>query len=265
MRAKARRAVSVDEDNPYWMSFSDLMSGLLVIFILAALALILELTQTRQQVDEALKELQTAEKVRRNILDDIVDELKRQDIHIEVNENKSILRIPDSLAFASGRYEIPDDNKTQDTVNKIGLAIHRAILKERSGTLECSGASEEVRREHNCKPGYEYLDTVFIEGHTDSVNFNGLLGTGNWGLSAFRAISLWSHWSQELALTPSYQEMVNHDGLKLFSVSGYADSRRVDEEESTAQQRARNRRIDIRFTIRRPSDLDLENVLELAR
>ncbi|SDJ58170.1 Flagellar motor protein MotB [Ferrimonas sediminum] len=265
MRFSSRRTVTVDEDNPYWMSFSDLMSGLLVIFILAALALILELTQTRQQVDEALEELRTAEQVRRNILDDIVDELKRQDIHIEVNENKSILRIPDSLAFASGRYEIPDDQNTQDTVNKIGLAIHGAILKQRSGSVDCTTAEVSVQQEHDCKPGYEYLDTVFIEGHTDSMNFNGLLGTGNWGLSAFRAISLWSHWNQELELAPAYQEMINHDGQKLFSVSGYADSRRVNEVEDTAQQKAQNRRIDIRFTIRRPSDLDLENVLELAR
>ena len=34
-----------DEENPYWISFSDIMSGLLIVFILAALALILELME----------------------------------------------------------------------------------------------------------------------------------------------------------------------------------------------------------------------------
>lgn len=42
---------NIDEDNPYWVSFSDLMSGLLVIFILASVALIIELTQRTNDVE----------------------------------------------------------------------------------------------------------------------------------------------------------------------------------------------------------------------
>ena len=70
----------VDEENPYWISFSDLMSGLLVVFILAAVALIIELTQTQQKIEQDIQQLQNAEKARKDILYEIRNELARQNI-----------------------------------------------------------------------------------------------------------------------------------------------------------------------------------------
>ena len=52
MRWRTTRPVSVDEENPYWMSFSDIMSALLVIFILAAVILILQLMEKQKEIDE---------------------------------------------------------------------------------------------------------------------------------------------------------------------------------------------------------------------
>jgi preprotein translocase subunit YajC len=64
MRLASHTPTKVDEENPYWISFSDLMSALLVIFILAALALIIELTQKTESIDDSIKELQKGEQVR---------------------------------------------------------------------------------------------------------------------------------------------------------------------------------------------------------
>ena len=69
-RSKSR---NVDEENPYWVSFSDLMSALLVVFILAAVALIIELTQMKNKFDEDIDNLRNAEQARRDILHDIRD------------------------------------------------------------------------------------------------------------------------------------------------------------------------------------------------
>ena len=82
-----RGGAKVDEENPYWMSFSDLMSGLLVIFILAAVALIIELTQKSEKIDASIEELQKAEQARKDILTDIQDDLDKQNIHVEIVEN----------------------------------------------------------------------------------------------------------------------------------------------------------------------------------
>jgi len=240
MKLSRRHNISVDEDNPYWLSFSDVLSGLLVLFILASLALILELTETKEQVNEALNEIQQAEKARFNIIQQVQDELQKEGVLVEVIENHTVLRIPEKqLAFRTNSYKLPRDKKTQEIVQKIGIAIHKAILA------------------HN---GLNYLDTVFIEGHTDSRPSR--LNKGNWGLSAFRAISIWEFWNEKVHLAPEFNEMKNASGKALFSVSGYAATRRVTTIEETAEQRERNRRIDIRFTVKKPNSLELEMISE---
>lgn len=230
-RLSSRRNSNVDEENPYWMSFSDLMSALLVIFILATVALIIELTQKSEKIDASIQELQRAEEARRNILLDIKDDLAKQDIIVEIVENDTVLRIPEStLSFGSAKDTLPEDERTQTEVAAIGDALHKAITKEER---------------------WKYLDTVFVEGHTDSVDI-WYRGKGNWGLSTDRAVSIWKVWQEKNSLLPKLNELKNFNGQLLFSVSGYADTRRVDLVEKSEAQRARNRRIDIRFTVKKP-------------
>ncbi len=230
-RLSSRRNSNVDEENPYWMSFSDLMSALLVIFILATVALIIELTQKSEKIDASIQELQRAEEARRNILLDIKDDLAKQNIIVEIVENDTVLRIPEStLSFESAKDTLPEDERTQTEVAAIGDALHKAITKEER---------------------WKYLDTVFVEGHTDSEDI-WYRGKGNWGLSTDRAVSIWKIWQEKNSLLPKLNELKNFNGQLLFSVSGYADTRRVDLVEKSEAQRARNRRIDIRFTVKKP-------------
>lgn len=237
-----RGGSKVDEENPYWMSFSDLMSGLLVIFILAAVALIIELTQKSEKIDASIEELKKAEEARRNILIDIQEELAKQNIHVEIVENDTVLRIPEStLSFESAKDTLPEDDQTQEEVRAIGIALHKAIITNER---------------------WKYLDTVFVEGHTDSVDIY-YRGKRNWGLSADRAVSIWKLWQAEIPVEPKLNELQNFNGQLLFSVSGYADTRRVDLIEDTEEQRARNRRIDIRFTVKKPKLEDYEKAKDV--
>ena len=319
MRSLRTSSVRVDEENPYWVSFSDLMSGLLVIFILASVALIIQITEARvrfeqemsetkakfeqemletkakfeQEMSEArakfeqemlekreelkkeqdnvkslkaevsklkeelrlaqlkiqkdIDELKNAERARYEILRDVKQQLARQNIEIDIVDNDTVLRIPEStLTFAPNSYDLPRNQRLQKAVEAIGVALHAAVLKP------FSLKDRSVKR-------FEYLDTVFIEGHTDSRPTSRV--KGNWGLSAFRSISLWEFWQKTLTETPKLSEMENSKGQKLFSVSGYASSRRLQLEEETADQRRINRRIDIRFTVKRPTIADLEEIV----
>ena len=242
------REFRVDEENPYWITFSDLMSALLVIFILASVALIIDLADKSENIDKNIKELKNAEQARKDILHDIKDELAKQDIIVIIDINKSILRIPQTtLTFSPGSDLIPKSKEHRMSIIKIGIAIHRSINKQFD---QSDNGVKKIRS--------EYLDTVFIEGHTDSRRFGRY--KGNWGLSTFRAISLWEFWDEMLSVSPSFNEMVNSDGRKLFSVSGYASSRRIQLVEETEEQRKANRRIDIRFTIKRPSITKLKEI-----
>lgn len=240
MKLATRHHTKVDEENPYWISFSDLMSALLVIFILAAVALIIELTQRTQDIDAGIEELKKAEQARQDILNEVREDLAKQNIKVEIADNETVIRIPEeTLSFKSGEDLIPEG--MLDAVKHIGMVLHTAIMKN---------------------DRFSYLDTVFIEGHTDSepITRGKYWTKGNWGLSADRAITVWKLWKEDLILEPSLNELKNHSGEKLFSVSGYAATRRVELDESTPELRAKNRRIDIRFTVKRPSIEDLEKI-----
>lgn len=245
VRANGRR---VDEENPYWISFSDLMSALLVVFILAAVALIIELTETQKKIEQDIDKLKDAEQARRDILYEIRDELAKQNIEVMIVENDTVLRIPESsLAFASNSYDLPADKQVRASVLIIGRVLYVAI-------------NRPFRPNVTKKRRFDYLDTVFIEGHTDSVPTK--RKKGNWGLSTYRAISLWEYWREELKVSPSFSEMSNAFGDKLFSVSGYAATRRVNKVEETREDRRENRRIDIRFTVKRPQISELEDIVK---
>ncbi len=235
----AKKNGKVDEENPYWVSFSDLMSALLVIFLLAVVALIIELTQKTQAINSDIDDLRRAEQARQDILHEVKDELQQQNIIVEIADNDTVIRIPEkTLTFKSGKDNIPRD--MHYAVSMIGNALHAAILRDQR---------------------FKYLDTVFVEGHTDSdaIHYRGKM---NWGLSADRAISVWRIWNRETSLIPSFGSMQNAFGQKLFSVSGYAATRRIQLIEESDVQKAKNRRIDIRFTVKRPSISQLEGIIQ---
>ncbi|MEQ3694660.1 MAG: OmpA family protein [Thalassolituus sp.] len=238
MKIFRRESVSVDEENPYWMSFSDIMAGLLILFILACAVILLNLTQNQQNFDKKIDELRKADAVRRTILHEIQEKLEEKGISVIVNENDSLVSISsDILGFASGDYEVR--RQYHQTALDIGQVLGDVIRKE-----------ERIK----------YLDTVFIEGHTDQLRADFYGGKGNWGLSAYRAISLWQFWNDELEPLQRLDILQNHAGNFLFSVSGYGKTRPVTSEQTTADQRQKNRRIDIRFTIRHPDLSEFEAV-----
>lgn len=238
---------SVDEENPYWMSFSDVMAGLLVIFILASVVLILQLLLKQDELDESreafeaeIEMLQRAEEVRRNILIEAAETLRERGIQVQISENQTVLRIPNELlGFNTGQDVIQE--RYEATAFEIGDVLHTLITRENR---------------------VDYLDTIFVEGHTDSRPFSGALcrEKGNWCLSSLRAISLWQLWEQQLPENKRLNELTNLAGQPLFSVSGYAATRPVVKNEQTEEDFSQNRRIDIRFTIRRPSSDEYQRV-----
>ena len=227
----------VDDENPYWISFSDIMAGLLVIFILASLVLILELMETKNLVQQNIEELKDAVETRNKIMLEIQDELRAQDILVELSDNKEVLHIPEeALTFASNKSNIP--KSYQDNVFQIGKILYERITFENRNEM--------------------HLDTIFVEGHTDSQR--SYKEGGNWRLSTDRAISIWRYWLDNLPEDKVLEDLNNHSDEKLFSVSGYSKTRQLVEE-YTVSDRKKNRRIDIRITVKEPTIEILENVI----
>ena len=225
-------------DNPYWMSFSDMMSGMLIIFILVSIALLFKLSKMKEDIITATNELRESSQIRNDILDEIEHELKSEGVEVIITDNHTVIRISaDTLSFDTNSDKINDN----DTAIKIGYALKHALNKDN-------------RTKH--------LETVFVEGHTDSRPTSDYHG-GNWGLSTQRAISLWKVWTE----SPDSElnelgKLTNWDGNHLFSVSGYADTRKAIQREESESDYRTNRRIDIRFTTKQPTLKDWENTLK---
>lgn len=240
---RRKTASAVEEDNPYWMSFSDIMAGLLVIFILAAVALILELQEKQNRFDDDIEQLKAALRIKKNIVTEIKAALKEQDIEVLISENDSVIRIPEEvLTFPQARYKMPWGKKARNNALEIGEVLYRAIAKDQR---------------------WEYLDTVFIEGHTDKIPYRNKSIKGNWGLSTFRAISVWNFWNESMSRGSTLDTLKNSEGKQLFSVSGYAETRpnpdTVNLQDGPVKYK-KDRRIDIRFTTKRPSLQEYESV-----
>lgn len=242
-----------------WISFSDFMTALVTVFMLAAVALVFSLTQEQDALvkakDDAIKakaaaeaakargdkfdallgSLGTGEKTRADMVNEIRSKLAAQGIRVDVDPTSSVLRVPvDLLGFDSGSSDISPQHRANALV--IGQVISEVLLED---------------------DRYKVLDTVFVEGHTDNQPMTGVFG-GNWGLSTNRAIALWRLWEGDLPT--GLNTLVGHSGERLFSVSGYADTRPLKRRQATDSDRAANRRIDIRFTEHRLSEKEINAV-----
>ncbi|OOH85483.1 hypothetical protein BMT54_11710 [Pasteurellaceae bacterium 15-036681] len=231
--------VAVDEENPYWMSFSDIMASLLVIFILATAALILELVNKREEIEQNIDELTKAESVRQEVLKEIEKDLKDKNIPIEIADNDTVLRIPEkALTFESSRWDISSDS--EHIVKEIGETVYFHIKKDER---------------------WQYFDTIFVEGHTDNQQYKNN-PRGNWDLSTSRAVSIWYYWTTQLNIGEALKAQRNYSGNNLFSVSGYADTRLAETNCISAECHSKNRRIDIRFTVKKPVINDYKAIKE---
>lgn len=236
--ARKRVSEQPNHENPYWMSFSDMMSGMLIIFILVCIALLYQLTQMKEKFGAKMAELDKSNKVRSVLVHEIKNELAKKSIEVYVADNDTVLRIPAGvLSFDHNRPEIKTEY--EKTATDIGRALYEAITKDKR---------------------WEHLDTVFVEGHADSTQ-DPNNPRRNWELSAERAVSVWRHWLQNKDFGLELGELRNKDKKYLFSVSGYADTRPPEEGGELKSQKdilQSQRRIDIRFTTRQPSLQDYE-------
>jgi flagellar motor protein MotB len=177
-------------------------------------------------------------------------DLKEKGIEVVVAENGSVLRIPEqALSFGLGKFEIQE--QFHATADAIGTALLLALQVPENLAL---------------------LDTVFIEGHTDAVGNRQEMG--NWGLSAYRAISLWKFWTELPGNCAPLRDLKTTDPSRLggekplISVSGYAETRPTGIPSSEPPLEGRpnanpaDRRIDIRFTLASAEKKDLEGLGE---
>ena len=224
MWKKKKEEKAQQSGDAFTTSVSDLMAGLLSIFILALCYFMLNFqTVTNKYTGNT--------ELRNQLLRDVGKDLQAQGLQVRIDTKQGVLRIPESLLFESGEANIKEQG--QAAVSKLSQSLLKTMTR----------------------PEYrEALETVFIEGHPDNVPIHNEFFQSNWELSTQRAINTWNLMRNDV---PEFNWLVNPRGEPIFSCSGYAETRPVREnglDPNSEAGRAANRRIDIRFVMMPPQD-----------
>ena len=225
MRRRTPQTDAPTQDS-FTISISDLMSGLLAIFILVLSYFILNFSQATAQLTQN-------DVTRAELLRFMQKELEREGIKVVVDEQHGILRISEGVLFDVGAADV----KPQGQI----------VIRKLSSVLGTALESEQFKGR---------VETIFIEGHTDNVPIVTDIFPSNWELSTKRAINTWLTMS---SANPKLTTILNDKSEIIFSVSGYADTRPIAEN-STEEGRRDNRRIDIRFSMTPPTEEDMSIV-----
>ncbi len=240
-RNEASDAWGEERRDGYYSSITDMMIGLLFLFIIMLMYFALQLRTTTEQ-------LITAEQTRNELLEKVATYLRERDVHADIDVSAGVLRLPDQILFEKGRDQPKPQGLAALNVLANGLAIH----------LPCYSFRARVPRPVYCAGRPHHVEAIFIEGHTDSdpIKPNARL-RDNWDLSVARASNTYRIVS---AARPDLSEFMSSGPngrapRQIFSVAGYADQRPVAPgSDETAMER--NRRIDVRIIMAGPEPLD---------
>ena len=234
----------VAEEENYFVSMTDLMVGLVFVFIILLMYFAL-------QFQDVTEELTGANKTRTEILEQLQRKLKEQGVPVIIDSENGVLRLPDSVLFDSGQSAL----KPQGRANVEHLA---SALME---ILPCY--SDGVQRPAKCPPNKHKLESVYIEGHTDSDRFSGNGGLkDNWDLSVVRATNTYRTLIEYQAGLSNLCAPKQNRCEPILSVSGYGPQRPVPDGEGTEDERKQqNRRIDLRLIMMTPDSGQAERAV----
>jgi flagellar motor protein MotB len=274
------------QDESYLVSVSDLMVGLLFLFIIILMAFALNFRSAEDAADATLEELV----VERDRLAVERDALETAQAALAVDRDRLLAdrdrlagitelllardaeraelltRIKAAAAARGLEVEVDLENGILRLPEALLFASNEAQLSE-SGQAAIVVLGEVLERTLPCyaaggEPGEcpggsrDVLEVVLIEGHTDDRPIRSGPFADNWALSAARARSTYQ---ALVAAAPALDTLANAAGTTLLALGGYAERRPVIAEATEAARRV-NRRIDLRFIARGP---DAEVLAEL--
>lgn len=218
-------AESEESTEHFFTSFTDLLVGVIFLFMLLMMVFALNLQEAKND-----KPAITTEEVRANILEEIARRMKAREVPVTLDLSNGVVRFPESLLFGSGQWELLPEGK--QAVEALAEVMAEVLPCAAEASVPCGWEMQPVK-----------LDTVLIEGHTDNRPFNSPQGYTNWELSAFRSIAVYK--AMVAAAPQLEQAIMNPKRQPLVGVSAYADRR-----PASLIALDPNRRIDVRFTMR---------------
>lgn len=199
------------------LSISDIMSALLLIFILLLSSVLLEMTEQKEKNEYTLSMVSEQEKAKRSIISELSGELDEFDL--EVDAKTGIVRIKESLLFEYGKYDITERG---EVFLKTFIPKYASILL-------------------NKKEIEEQIGNIIIEGHTDNIGSYNY----NLNLSLMRAFSvanyIYSQEFEDFEFSELFQKKLSANGRSYINPLVENDS---------DEHRQQNRRVEFKFSFK---------------
>ena len=276
----------------YFASISDLMVGVLFVFLLLLTVFALnfhddkarlqdiiaraeraehqaqlreaEALQLRTQ-NEALRarladaaialerELRDREEVRAGLLQRLATRLETAGIRFTLDQRSGVLHLSDAVPFPTGRSDLADPT-ARHTVEVLAKVLDDVLpcFAGMTGRAGCTASDGAI------------LETMLVEGHTDSQPYPTMTPlqsqAENDRLSTARALTVFATLRQ---LQPDLDDLRNPAGQPLLGVSGYGQRRPLPAALGSAESElTRNRRIDLRFVLSTRNSDELRHLLD---
>jgi flagellar motor protein MotB len=293
MALNPARLSATEEEPSYLVSVSDLMVGMLFIFIIILMAfafnfriaqedatrvqarLVRErdalnaakerLAEERDQLAAERDRLAEQRDALRRVTDRLLnDHQVRSDMLATVQSLLRERRIEVSLDPEAGVLRLPEE-LLFDSAEAIFRPEGRRALRELAAvlarTLPCYSRAQRIQQSDCASEPQALLEAVLVEGHTDDVPIGNTDFADNWDLASTRAINTYK---ALMSFQLSLGDLQNGSGEALLGVSGYEAHRPVSLESTPAGRRL-NRRIDLRFLIAAPSQAQLTEIRRQIR
>lgn len=204
-----------EEEINYWMSFSDLMASILIIFILL---FVYNLVQFQDSLNEREKMMQDLTSTRMKIISMLQDEFEKENIDIVVDPKTGAIQLNESILFDTDKSELKEEGK--DFARKF-IPIYVNILL----------GNEEIKSQ---------VSQIIIEGHTDDEG--GYLY--NLKLSQVRSLSV-----AEFLLNPEFNYNHKEDMEKYLTINGRGYAEPVLDKSGNINKNA-SRRVEVKFRLK---------------
>lgn len=261
----------------YFVSMTDMMVGMLFIFIILLMSFALlfrqqtdvqvektklqsdkievadtvgrELDQLEERIRRRLDEIREASQLRLRLLTELRNQLSREGLTVEISPSGDVLR----LSEAAVQFPVNNPALIGDAKKNVGK-IARVLARILPIYSICPHTAAQALCRNSTQASVE---TVFIEGHTDETGND----DQNWTLSAQRAASTY----RELAtVAPELRSILNRRSEEILSISGYSSTRPIDAAKTLAAW-GKNRRIDLRFVMDTDPTAGLEEIRGLLQ
>ena len=123
-RVRVQRAA--DEPHNFFISMTDMMVGMIFLFIIMLMFFALKLERAASQGVNLIASLTTTEEVRATILVALQDDMARQGIQVLTNPQQGVLSLSETILFDKGKAEL--SRRGEEAVERPAGRVERGVV-----------------------------------------------------------------------------------------------------------------------------------------